>query len=80
MSRTAVGTDLENVSRLAAAKTAKEALSTPSTEETASASDIATLAYQLWLERGQPDGDPECDWFEAERLVKLPGAPRETAD
>jgi hypothetical protein len=31
--------------------------------------DIAALAYRLWEERGRPDGDPEHDWYEAERLV-----------
>jgi len=30
---------------------------------------IATLAYQLWLERGRPVGSPEEDWFRAEQLV-----------
>ena len=27
--------------------------------------DIATLAYQLWQERGCPEGSPEEDWTKA---------------
>jgi Protein of unknown function (DUF2934) len=30
---------------------------------------IAKLAYQLWLERGSPDGSPEEDWFRAEQVL-----------
>jgi len=30
---------------------------------------IATLAYELWLGRGCPDGSPEQDWYEAERVL-----------
>jgi Protein of unknown function (DUF2934) len=29
----------------------------------------ASLAYQLWEQRGRPDGTPETDWQEAERLI-----------
>jgi hypothetical protein len=29
----------------------------------------ATLAYQLWEQRGRPAGTPETDWQEAERLI-----------
>jgi hypothetical protein len=32
--------------------------------------DLATVAYQLWEERGRPEGDPDCDWYEAERLIR----------
>jgi hypothetical protein len=28
------------------------------------------LAYQLWVERGRPEGRPEEDWFEAERRLR----------
>jgi hypothetical protein len=31
---------------------------------------IAKLAYELWLRRGSPDGSPEQDWYEAERILK----------
>jgi hypothetical protein len=31
---------------------------------------IAKLAYELWLSRGCPDGSPEQDWYEAERILK----------
>jgi Protein of unknown function (DUF2934) len=29
----------------------------------------ATLAYQLWEQRGRPDGTADADWQEAERLI-----------
>ena len=32
-------------------------------------STIATLAYELWLERGCPIGSAEEDWFQAERVL-----------
>jgi hypothetical protein len=31
---------------------------------------IAKLAYQLWSERGRPEGSPEEDWFRAEELLR----------
>jgi len=37
---------------------------------TADESKIAALAYRLWQERGCPEGSPEVDWFEAERLLQ----------
>ena len=30
---------------------------------------IESLAHQLWVERGSPQGSPEVDWAEAERRV-----------
>ena len=30
---------------------------------------IRDLAYSLWEQRGKPDGGPDEDWFEAERLL-----------
>jgi hypothetical protein len=35
----------------------------------ATQSEIAELAYELWLNRGCPSGSPEEDWFEAERRI-----------
>jgi Protein of unknown function (DUF2934) len=32
-------------------------------------SDIATLAYRLWQERGCPIGSPEEDWYRAEERL-----------
>jgi hypothetical protein len=32
---------------------------------------IATLAYQLWLDRGGPHGSPEEDWLRAERELQI---------
>src|ERR1017187_7125054 len=33
-------------------------------------SEIATVAYQLWLERGCPIGSDQEDWFRAEAMLK----------
>jgi hypothetical protein len=33
-------------------------------------SEIATIAYQLWLERGCPIGSDQEDWFRAEAMLK----------
>jgi len=32
--------------------------------------DVELLAYELWLQRGSPDGAPEQDWFAAEQILK----------
>ena len=37
--------------------------------ETAEAT-VARLAYQLWLQRGSPDGSPDEDWYRAESLLE----------
>jgi len=37
-------------------------------EDTESA--IARLAYQLWLQRGSPEGSPDEDWYRAESLLQ----------
>jgi hypothetical protein len=31
---------------------------------------VAKLAYQLWLQRGSPEGSPEEDWYRAETLLQ----------
>lgn len=33
---------------------------------------IAQLAYQLWEERGRPQGTPEVDWDRAVQLLDQP--------
>ena len=33
---------------------------------------IATIAYQLWLDRGRPIGSDREDWFRAEEMLKKP--------
>ena len=33
-------------------------------------SEIATVAYQLWLANGCPGGSHEEDWFRAEAMLK----------
>lgn len=30
---------------------------------------VASLAYQLWMERGCPLGSPEDDWFRAKQQL-----------
>lgn len=35
-----------------------------------SENEIATVAFQLWLERGCPDGSDQEDWFRAEAMLK----------
>jgi len=32
--------------------------------------DIAALAYQLWIDRGCPEGSPEEDWFHAAEQLR----------
>jgi hypothetical protein len=32
--------------------------------------EIATVAYQLWLDKGCPIGSDQEDWFRAEAMVK----------
>jgi hypothetical protein len=31
---------------------------------------VAKLAYQLWLQRGSPEGSPDEDWYRAESLLQ----------
>jgi len=31
---------------------------------------VSRRAYELWLERGCPEGSPEQDWYQAESEVK----------
>jgi hypothetical protein len=31
---------------------------------------IAVRAYQIWEDKGRPDGSDREDWFEAERLLR----------
>ncbi len=33
-------------------------------------SEIAKIAYQLWLDRGCPHGSDQEDWFRAEKMLK----------
>jgi len=33
--------------------------------------EIAQLAYQLWEERGRPNGSPEIDWERAEAALQI---------
>jgi hypothetical protein len=41
-----------------------------SSEASNSTSDIAALAYELWQQRGCPEGSSEDDWYEAERKIQ----------
>ncbi len=33
--------------------------------------EVERLAYQLWIERGRPEGSPQDDWDRAERLLQF---------
>ena len=39
------------------------------TESIVSHESIAALAYQLWEARGCPEGSPEHDWHQAQRML-----------
>jgi hypothetical protein len=43
--------------------------SEPALRPRPTSAEIATLAHELWLERGCPLGSPELDWLEAERRL-----------
>jgi hypothetical protein len=32
--------------------------------------EIAALAYELWQNRGCPEGSPEADWFQAAKELR----------
>ena len=36
--------------------------------------DIERLAYELWQERGSPQGSPEIDWLKAQRTFQARSA------
>jgi len=41
----------------------------PAPQPTHTTAEIAALAYALWRERGCPEGSPEKDWYQAQRLL-----------
>jgi hypothetical protein len=50
----------------------------PATTVSPTESEIATVAYQLWLDNGCPVGSHKEDWFRAEAMLKnAPVAKRE---
>ena len=38
--------------------------------ESVNQAEISALAYELWIQRGCPLGNPEVDWFRAEEELK----------
>ena len=49
----------------------EEAANTNNSSKTStSTEEIAALAYQLWQERGCPEGSAEEDWYEAQRKLQ----------
>jgi Protein of unknown function (DUF2934) len=53
----------------------KTAPAAPATTEGNGGNPVARRAYQLWLERGCPDGSPEEDWYRAERELGMEAKP-----
>lgn len=52
---------------------ALDVVASPTMEESTATDQnqkIETLAYQLWLERGCPNGSDQEDWFRAETMMK----------
>lgn len=67
MAKKRAGDTLEDVLRRASS--AQEMVKRPveaCANTAADESEIAVLAYRLWLERGCPEGSPEEDWYLAE--------------
>ena len=60
---------------MAIAATAHDAFEAPdkltNTASSLQRAEIESLAHWLWEERGCPEGSPEIDWFEAERLLQF---------
>lgn len=50
--------------------TVSESARTASSVSPSTESEIATVAYQLWLHRGCPIGSSQEDWFRAEAMLK----------
>jgi len=52
---------------------------TPQAAKGAVQAHLALRAYQLWQQRGRPEGSPEKDWFRAEQklMATLHMRPRE---
>lgn len=50
--------------------TATESLKTADATVSPTESEIATVAYQLWLDNGCPVGSDQKDWFRAEAMLK----------
>ncbi|MBO6718763.1 MAG: DUF2934 domain-containing protein [Rhizobiaceae bacterium] len=40
---------------------------------------IREIAYQLWLDAGQPDGTAEADWYAAETIASNENGPAKKA-
>jgi hypothetical protein len=40
---------------------------------------VEALAYQLWIQRGSPEGSPEIDWLQAEADLKNRSRPIQEA-
>lgn len=73
MSKPAVKVAFENVLSLLLRD---EIPNSPPAQMTATRIEIASLANLLWEQRGRPVGDPERDWYEAERQLRMRNAPR----
>jgi len=59
-----------------ARRVASNVAASPESRPTATDPDrteIAALAYQLWFERGCPNGSDQEDWYRAEGMLKSRG-------
>ena len=52
------------------AEPVKKGVSTETTAAVPDHSNIATLAYELWVQRGCPIGTDQEDWFRAEEELR----------
>jgi hypothetical protein len=41
---------------------------------------VSERAYEIWMERGCPEGTAEEDWYMAEREIEGSGEPAETPE
>jgi hypothetical protein len=53
--------------------TKQQSASVPVETPAPGAQSIAVRAYELWQERGSPDGSPEADWHRAEHEIRAAG-------
>jgi Protein of unknown function (DUF2934) len=63
----ATATSLQRTTQ--SADISKVGRTSPSARDVPSQEQIAKLAYELWKERGRPEGCPDENWFRAEQQL-----------